>query len=136
MIITVDLQSETPIYQQIRDQIVVGIATGDLPPGTTLPSARQLATDFGINFHTVNKAYDLLRQEGFVVVTRRRGTVVRPRPAPDLAQLEGWERRARVLLAEARARGLDDAEILERCRRILAALAASAAPDATEGARS
>ena len=59
MILDVDLTSEVPIYQQIRDRIVEAIATGEAAVGSGLPSTRQLAVDLGINFHTVNKAYDL-----------------------------------------------------------------------------
>lgn len=135
MFIIIDLQSETPIYQQIRDQVVLGIADGELPPGTTLPTARQLAVEFGVNMHTIAKAYDLLRQEGFVTVARRRGTSVQP-PAPlDAAGAAEWEGRLRVTLAEGRARGLDDDALLAHCRRILATFA-PARRAAAEGERS
>ena len=61
----------------IRDsQIILGIATSRLQEGDTLPSVRQMADTIGINMHTVNKAYTLLKQEGFVSIDRRRGAVV------------------------------------------------------------
>ena len=71
------MDSEIPIYQQIRDQIVTAIATGELTAETPLPSTRQLGADLAINFHTVNKAYDLLRREGFIRVNRKSGAVIR-----------------------------------------------------------
>ncbi len=114
-----DLASATPLYQQIRDQIVVAIADGRLPAGTALPTTRQLALDFGINFHTVNKAYDLLRQEGFVSLTRKQGTFVRAAPAADDRFAEEWQARLRTLLAEAVARGMPAGEILQCCRTAL-----------------
>ena len=66
MLIEIDFQSDEAIYMQLRNQIVLGIATSMLQEGDTLPSVRQLADDIGINMHTVNKAYSVLRQEGFV----------------------------------------------------------------------
>ena len=105
MIISLDLSSDVPIYQQLRDRVVEGIAAGTLPEGESLPSTRQLAADFGINFHTVNKAYDLLRQQGFVRLNRKTGAVVGATPS-DEAFVADWTARARTLLAEAVAKGL------------------------------
>ena len=76
MLIEIDFQSDEAIYMQLRNQIILGIATSLLQEGDTLPSVRQLADDVGINMHTVNKAYSVLRQEGFVTIDRRRGAVV------------------------------------------------------------
>ena len=76
MIIEIDFQSDEAIYMQLRNQIIMGIATSALQEGDTLPSVRQLADDIGINMHTVNKAYSVLRQEGFVTIDRRRGAIV------------------------------------------------------------
>jgi GntR family transcriptional regulator len=112
--------SEIPIYQQIRDQIVVAIAEGRLIEGSPLPTTRQLALDFGINFHTVNKAYDVLRREGFVSLTRKQGSFVRRAPGPGQHMSEDWQARLRILLAEGVARGLSAHEVLERCQTALA----------------
>lgn len=76
MLIEIDFQSDEAIYMQLRNQIIMGIATAMLQEGDALPSVRQLADDIGINMHTVNKAYTVLRQEGFVTIDRRRGAVV------------------------------------------------------------
>lgn len=73
MILEVDFNSEEALYIQLRNQIIVGIATNRLKEGESLPSVRQLAESIGINMHTVNKAYTVLKQEGFVKVDRRRG---------------------------------------------------------------
>ena len=54
----------------------MGIATDRIREGDTLPSVRQMAEYVGINMHTVNKAYSVLRQEGFVKLDRRKGAVV------------------------------------------------------------
>ena len=73
MMIEIDFSSDEAIYIQLTNQIIMGIATSRLQEGDTLPSVRQLADTVGINMLTVNKAYSLLRQEGFVTIDRRRG---------------------------------------------------------------
>lgn len=72
----VDFESEEALYIQLCNQIIMGIATDLLHEGESLPSVRQLAEEIGINMHTVNKAYAVLRQDGFLRLDRRRGAVV------------------------------------------------------------
>ena len=81
MLLHLDFSSGVPIYQQIRNQIVLGIASGSLPPGQRLPTIRGLAEEAGINMMTVNKAYQLLKQEG----------IFRPTGAAGLWCAPGWE---------------------------------------------
>ena len=76
MILKIDFDSEEALYVQLCNQIIRGIATEMLHEGDSLPSVRQLADEIGINMHTVNKAYAVLRQEGFLRLDRRRGAVV------------------------------------------------------------
>lgn len=76
MIIEIDFSSNEAIYLQLRNQIIIGIATSQFQEGDSLPSVRQLADTVGINMHTVNKAYTVLKQEGFVKVDRRRGAII------------------------------------------------------------
>ena len=76
MIVSIDECSSEPLYKQIHDQVVAGIATGELEPGMSLPSVRSLASDLGINLHTVNKAYAVLRDEGYVQMRGRAGAVI------------------------------------------------------------
>lgn len=75
MIVEIDFNSEEALYIQLINQIIIGIATDQIR-GDTLPSVRQLADNIGINMHTVNKAYSVLKQEGFLRVDRRRGAVI------------------------------------------------------------
>ncbi|MGI5214664.1 GntR family transcriptional regulator [Plantactinospora sp. CA-290183] len=122
MHLTLDLDSEVPIYQQIRDRVIEAIARGEAREGDPLPSTRQLAADSGINFHTVNKAYDLLRQQGVIRINRKSGAVIRRDPTsgpPEAAFTEEWEKRMRVLLAEATVHGLDGADAVGRCQAIV-----------------
>ena len=122
MLLTVEPDGDVPIYQQLRDQIVVAVASGALVPGDSLPTTRQLAADLGINMHTVNKAYDQLRREGLISLGRRTGAVVArgPEDAPaGAADVADWERRARTLLAEAYAKGMRPPEVLTRSQALL-----------------
>ncbi|MEO8282133.1 MAG: GntR family transcriptional regulator [Pseudarthrobacter sp.] len=118
MILNVDLSGEAPIYQQLRDQIVEAIAEGVLTEGSSLPATRTLAADFGINFHTVNKAYDLLRQQGLIRLNRKTGAVVTTTVAAPPFPSE-WTAKARTLLAEAIARGMPAEDVLQACRSVI-----------------
>lgn len=112
MVIEIDFNSDEAFYVQLRNQIVIGIATSALKEGDALPSVRQLAEVVGINMHTVNKAYSLLRQEGFVQVDRRRGAVI----ALDMDKIRAMEEirgELKVLLAKARCKSISKEEIHE-----------------------
>ena len=85
MVITVDKLSDAPLYLQLRDSVIAGIAAGELRPGDALPSVRALAEDLGINLHTVNKAYATLRDEGYVILLGRRGAYVADTPSDPAA---------------------------------------------------
>ena len=87
MVIEIDFNSDEAIYVQLMNQIILGIATSRLQEGDPLPSVRQLADTIGINMHTVNKAYSLLRQEGFVTIDRRRGAII----AVDVDKIKAME---------------------------------------------
>ena len=76
MIIEIDFNSDEAIYIQLRNQIIMGIATSEIQEGESLPSVRQLAETVGINMHTVNKAYTVLKQEGYIQLDRRKGAVI------------------------------------------------------------
>lgn len=100
MLIEIDFNSDEAIYIQLRNQIIMGIATSQIQEGDTLPSVRQLAENIGINMHTVNKAYSVLREEGFLQLDRRRGAVI----ALDIDKIRAMEdmrRYLRVALAKA-----------------------------------
>ena len=133
MLLSIEPDGPVPIYQQIRDQIVEAIASGRLPAGSTLPPMRQLAVDLGVNFHTVNKGYDLLRQEGLLRVGRKSGAVVRRDAGsgpPDPGWAEDWADRLRTLLAEAAAQGMPAAAIVGECEAAVGDFAYPAAAEA------
>lgn len=108
-LIEIDFNSEEAIYMQLRNQIIMGIATSRLQNGDTLPSVRQLAELVGINMHTVNKAYSVLRQEGIVSIDRRRGAVICI-DCDKLNALEELKEDLQVVLAKARCKNISREE--------------------------
>lgn len=128
MVITVDKLSETPLYLQLRAQVIAGIAAGELRPGDPLPSVRSLAEDLGINLHTVNKAYATLRDEGYVIMLGRRGAYVADAPADPAAGMDeaALDEELGRLAVEFKASGGTRAAFVEAALR--------AAADLPEGA--
>ena len=110
MLIEIDFNSDEALYLQLRNQIIMGIATMELREGDSLPSVRQLADTIGINMHTVNKAYAVLKQEGFVKVDRRRGAVI----AIDFDKIKAMEvlkEELLVVLAKSSCKGITREEV-------------------------
>lgn len=110
MIINIDFESEEAIYIQLRNQIIMGIATDRIHEGDSLPSVRQLAENIGINMHTVNKAYTVLKQEGYIKLDRRRGAVI----ALDIDKIRSIERlreELSVLLARSVCKNISREEV-------------------------
>ena len=109
MIIEIDFNSNEALYLQLRNQIIIGIATSTIREGDELPSVRQLAEDIGINMHTVNNAYTVLKQEGFVKVDRRRGAVI----SIDIDKIEAIEELRmdlKIILAKGRCKNISREE--------------------------
>ncbi|WP_168120314.1 GntR family transcriptional regulator [Paenibacillus sp. HB172176] len=126
MLLQIDLESETPIYTQLVQCVIEGIAMKELRPGEALPSVRSLAEDLGINLHTVNKAYQLLKQEGYVLINRKQGAVIQPGafpPADDSYKLR-LRSQLRPLVADAICRGMTMEQFAEESRMMFAELLA------------
>ena len=115
MVIAINEYSDVPIYLQIRNQIVLGISDGRLAPGEQLPTVRALAEEMGVNSMTVNKAYQMLKQEGYIYTDRRNGAKVRerlefsnelPADAKDMLQR---------VISEAKIRGINKEDFYKLC---------------------
>ena len=117
MLLHLNFNSEVPIYQQIRNQVVLGIVEGTLKAGMRLPTVREQADESGINVMTVSKAYQLLKQEGYLQTERRLGSVISvpDKTEPDEQLLE----KLRICLSELVLTGMDKEEILNLCRNTL-----------------
>lgn len=110
-------ESDIPIYIQIRNQIVLGIAEGKLSAGEKLPTIRAMSDECGINMMTVSKAYQMLKQEGYITTDRRLGTVVcgsERISAPKKETIDGL----RLRIGELRLSGAGKEEVLDLCRRL------------------
>ena len=99
MYLEIDFNSDEAFYVQLYHQIIIGIATSRLQEGDTLPSVRQLADEVGINMHTVNKAYSLLKQEGYI------------RLADKLKAMEDMKQGLLVLLAKGSCKNITREEV-------------------------
>ena len=112
MIIEIDFNSDEAIYIQLKNQIIMGIATSEIQEGESLPSVRQLAETVGINMHTVNKAYTVLKQEGYIQLDRRKGAVI----SLDVNKIEAVDKmreQLRILLARGLCKDISRAEVHE-----------------------
>lgn len=110
MLIEIDFNSDEAIYMQVRNQIIMGIATSQIQEGDPLPSVRQLAQTVGINMHTVNKAYSLLRQEGFIQLDRRKGAVV-SLDIDKIKAAEEMKQQLRIVLARGCCKDISRKEV-------------------------
>ena len=112
MLIEIDFNSDEAIYVQLQNQIIMGIATATIHEGDALPSVRQLADRVGINMHTVNKAYSVLKQEGFIQLDLRRGAVIAIDANKAQAILE-MKAQLRILLAKGSCKSISRQEVHE-----------------------
>ena len=110
MIVEIDFNSDEAIYIQLRNQIVIGIAAAEIREGESLPSVRDLAEHIGINMHTVNKAYTILKQEGYLQLDRRKGAIIAIDPEKYDARLAMMEN-MRVILAEGICKDISCEEV-------------------------
>ena len=118
MLLELDTKSPIPIYIQLRNQIVMGIGHGMLVSGEQLPTVRQLASDIGVNMMTVNKAYQLLKSEGFIDIDRRHGATVAPVQNQSAAYREKLTEELELLAAQACLKGMKEQEFLSICKTI------------------
>ncbi|MBO5278172.1 MAG: GntR family transcriptional regulator [Lachnospiraceae bacterium] len=110
MYLSIDFNSDEAIYLQLCNQIILGIAMEQYREGDPLPSVRQLADNIGINMHTVNKAYTVLKQEGFVKLDRRRGAVI-SLDVDKIRSIEELRRNMQLLIARAICKNISREEI-------------------------
>lgn len=112
VVLRIDFNSDEALYIQLRNQIIIGIANSQIREGDNLPSVRELAENIGINMHTVNKAYTILKQEGYLKLDRRKGAVIAIDIDKYKAIMEMTEE-MRVILAKAICRNISCEEAHE-----------------------
>lgn len=117
MVIGINEYSDIPIYIQIRDQIVMGISEGVLLPGEQLPTVRALAMDMGVNTMTVSKAYQQLKQEGYIVTDRRSGARISANFKTKGGIGENNFLQLKRIASEAKVDGMSEEQFLAECRK-------------------
>ncbi len=110
MLIEVDFDSDEAIYIQLCNQIIMGIATSMIQEGDSLPSVRRLADTIGVNMHTVNKAYSILKREGYISLDKRRGAVI-ALAADKAGQFEQMRRELKIVLARGCCKNITRQEV-------------------------
>ncbi|MCI9137072.1 MAG: GntR family transcriptional regulator [Lachnospiraceae bacterium] len=118
MIMKLDFASSVPIYQQIRDQMVQAIANGIFADGERLPTIRDLAGEAGVNTMTVNKAYQLLKQEGYIITDRRNGATVQCAGGKRKGVEKKLRKELELLAAEAKLAEISQEEFLALCEEV------------------
>ncbi|MGP9538557.1 GntR family transcriptional regulator [Brachybacterium sp. AOP43-C2-M15] len=127
------MPSPQPPYEQVRREIVEQVRTGELKPGDRLPAIRAHAADLGLSAGTVARAYRLLEEARIIVTRRGAGTTIAPGAAAEartaaaaVERESGGPAEAALVdlfsvpIAQARARGARDVEILASVRAALA----------------
>lgn len=116
MIIRIDDYSDVPIYQQIRNEIINGISSGKLKPGEQLPTVRALALEIGINSMTVSKAYQLLKQEGYILTDRKKGAVIREMIKQDGKINSANKNELKRIISESKLAGVSEKDFIEEVK--------------------
>ncbi|TGE31099.1 GntR family transcriptional regulator [Desulfosporosinus sp. Sb-LF] len=106
MFIQIDMHSSVPIYKQLKTAIISSILSGKLKEGDRLPSVRQLGSDLGINLHTVNKAYNLLKDEGYIIIHRNQGAIISKPTKAGKEDLTEFANALLPIVIEIRARNI------------------------------
>lgn len=122
MIINLNMNSDVPIYVQLRNEIVMGIGRGELKRGESLPTVRQMAADIGVNTMTVNKAYKVLKDEGYIEIDRRHGAKVNPSINLSFEFKEKLESELELLVAESVLKGISKEEFLNMFNSVFAGI--------------
>jgi GntR family transcriptional regulator len=107
VLLRIDPSSPVPLFDQLAGGIRSAVIRGTLAPGERLSAARELGESLEINVHTVLRAYQLLRDEGFVDLRRGRGAIVTAKAA-EYARLSSA---VSAVVDEARILGLDPAAV-------------------------
>ncbi len=117
MLIELDFNSQKPIYEQLYEQIILSIAKGTLTSGDSLPAVRTLAEEIGINLHTVNKTYNILKDEGYLLIDRRKGALVSKLPiTPKTEYHDHFLDELQLLTAKSHLMGMKEDDFIAACK--------------------
>lgn len=111
MMIRIEPDSDIAIYTQLTNQIIEGIAKGDIKPGDSLPSVRAFAADLGVNMHTVNKSYHELEKKGIIRIVPKSGAIINIQSGYDNELYTRLREGMKPQIAEAIVFGMSEKDI-------------------------
>ena len=109
--ITLNYRDSAPIYAQIKENLRHQIISGILAPGDKLPSVRELATQLSINPNTIQRAYNELELEGFIISVLGKGNYVSSDFSRDPRKIEKLKETLKKTVNELRFMGVTDEEL-------------------------
>lgn len=116
--ISIDYQSKLPLYEQIAQRFQTLILKGVLPPDAQMPSVRTLAVELSINPNTIQKAYSLLEQQGYIYPVKGRGNFVSDSSALIQQEKESLLEDIRQLIEEGKELGVLQTEFIQAVDQI------------------
>ena len=114
--VTLDYRDARPIYAQIYDGLREQILTGILAPGDKLPSVRELAGTLAINPNTIQRAYNLLENDGRITSVAGKGSFVSDIPATHTAQEQQLWKQLEEIAGQLKHLGISQEEIIRHIR--------------------
>lgn len=111
--IIIDQRSRTPVYEQIKEQILNLINTGELKPDDKLPSIRQLASDLNLNVNTVKRAFQELEAERVTYSLLGKGVFVSPTAINNRIVTDNAEKELLRVLVSSKAKGISLQRVVE-----------------------
>ena len=109
--LSLDLQSRRPIYEQLIHGLLELVSLGVLVPDTQLPSVRSMARDLGINPNTVQKAYQELERSGIIYSVAGKGSFIAPNQNANKVLLCQSVEKIQNAVREGRRAGMDRAQV-------------------------
>ncbi|MBE6800590.1 MAG: GntR family transcriptional regulator [Ruminococcaceae bacterium] len=106
MLIRIDNHSRTPIFEQIKEQILNKITLGELKPGDKLPPIRQLASDLNLNVNTIKRAFNELEEANVIYSVQGSGVFISEKAIANKIILENAQKEFTASVISAKAKGL------------------------------
>lgn len=117
-VIIIDNRSRTPIFEQIKEQIINLINTGEFKPDDKLPSIRNLASELNLNVNTVKRAFQELETEQVTYSVPGKGVFVSPTAMANRIVLESAENDLNRIISSAKAKGVSLERVIELAKII------------------
>lgn len=110
--IIIDYRSRTPIYEQIKEEIILAISRGELKSDEQLPSLRNLSSELGLNINTVKRALSELEDQGVIYTVAGKGVFVSA-TADTRSYAKSALEEIRALVANAKTKGATKQELID-----------------------